>query len=168
MAIIELFAYNSLEVTQELDTNIKGFTIEHRLALNSIVISSLSYNAIAQRIWLKHVVTVNKVLNLTTGNVFAFSQDTHPRSFNLPAYTGFIYWHDVIAHKATPVKNVLTISQSAIAILVPYNPIDIFTIEQIVNRQFIKNGNFEQQLNLTHGASVHKPSASFIGPIEDV
>lgn len=105
--IIEAFALDVLFFQQSVESNIKAFTIEHRVVLSDAVVQNYHVQGLSSSLHLAHVAEVSRLTHCEASSILTLSQDTHPRVFVENINQTLFVWHEAVSEDQFP----LTVSQ---------------------------------------------------------
>lgn len=159
--IIDRFVSQFLIFDQEVDTNIKAFSVEHRLVLTEETDRNLLDAGAASVLHLSHLAEVNTTLNLEASNTLTFSQDSHPRVLVENVEQFLIMWHSAENSIPPIVQQTLTITQSATYVKAK-GMFDALTLTHSALFNITKALSVTHTLNLSQTVSVYKPSKQFV------
>ena len=156
--IYELVANSWLIVEQSVETNIKGFVLEHWLVLTDVVDQNLLGAASSSFLRVRQLATVVKTTNLSVGQSITLTQSTLPRC-HVEEVQDFIFiWQEAVSQGQMPLaRGQLHLAQS-VDVQVAKGCYATLDLRQDVSFNITRNLSVSQVLTLQSTAVVYKPS----------
>lgn len=160
--IIEVFAFNLLQLKQVVETNLKVVSAESHLDLHDNVRINLHVVQVKDILYLQHNATVAKTIAVQAESVLTLSQETQPRVHNVEAVNHLHLWHEAKHEDQWPsVFQILTLTHVAEAV-VARGAYDTLVLTQEATYTISRNVSAGNNLALNQAARVYKPDKYFI------
>lgn len=155
---IEVVVSQVLFVEQEAESNIKGLTLEDRLAFTQAANQNLNSRQLSSFILVNHLAVVGKSIQLAVEQELVFTQEAFPRAYVLEIAQHLFVWHEAIAEGMSPlVVHNLDLEQT-VEVEVAKAAYDTLTITQTVDLSLTRNLTIEQTFVPAIGATGYLPS----------
>lgn len=158
MAIIEAFALSGLFLEQSVSTNIKIVHAENNLVLTDTLGQNYKVQELQSFLHLRHLLTVNKILNVDVQSTLVLTQESKHRVFIVHA-ENFIFLQQEAQHrdKWPRVVSHLNLQQSVSYVLAK-GINQKLTLTQSVTVNIVRNISVSNALTLTSGLTGFVPS----------
>jgi hypothetical protein len=149
---IEVVVSQALFVEQEVESNIKGLTLEDRLAFTEAANSNLHSRQLSSFLLVRQLALAGVDFELEVEDTLTLSQDAHPRAFVLTVSQVCFVWDAAINEGFWPqVSQALALDQT-VDVEVAKGALDTLTIEQTIDLNITRNLTIEQTFLPTQGA----------------
>jgi len=160
---IEAFALDFLFLSQSVESNIKAFTIEHRVVLSDAVVQNYHVQGLFSSLHLAHVAKISKTSLLSASNSLTLAESILPRVFVESITQTFFVWDAVIQETQFP----LTVSQLTVihdvVVDVAKAAYDTLELKQEIGLQHTRSVVASNTLEIRSDVNGYIPSYYFQG-----
>lgn len=158
MAVIDVFVFNHLKLSQSVNTNIKVLTVNQFLALIDAVSINIKIEHVESQLYFSHSATNTKDTNVSIEHVLSLQQDTLHRVFVESVEHHLALSHDASLTPNWPdVKQVLNLQQT-VDVEVAKGTYSFLALTHQATYTITRNLSVEHVLILVSEAVGYKPS----------